>query len=110
LGALEALALPEGVTMITSGEPNDISLPRIVRHLPRFRAAPVAAWGELLADNSGTRAEQLNIPAAQNHGFGTVCAALVALPRHGAPEQKFAAGPPDATQFQTICRGMVHGH
>lgn len=109
-GALEALALPAGVTMITSGEPNDISLPRIARHLPRFRAAPVEDWGGLLADHSGARTEQLNIQAARNHGFGTVCAALIALPRHGAPEQKFAAGPPDAAQFQIVCQGMVHGH
>jgi len=102
VGRPDAVLLPRGVTMLTSGEPNDCTMPRIARHLPRFRAAPFSRWSELLGDSSGTRAEQLNISAAQNNGFGTICASLVSLPRHGAPEQKFAAGPPDDTEFHDI--------
>jgi hypothetical protein len=99
-GAIEAQALPPGTHMITAGEPDDTNLPRIARHLPRFCAAPFADWGTLLADSSGTRAEQLNIPAT--NGFGTVCATLLTLPRHGAPAQKFAAGPPDSAPFRLL--------
>ena len=104
LGAAQpdTVMLPQGVTMLTSGEPNDFTIPRIARHLPRFKAAPFAKWGELLGDSGGTRPEQLNISEAQNNGFGTVCASLVSLPRHGMPEQKFAAGPPDDTEFHDI--------
>jgi hypothetical protein len=101
----QILPLPPGVHMITSGEPDDLALPRIARHLPRFQAAPFAAWGALLADSSGERAEQLNIPTAQNDGFGTICASLVNLPRHGPPEHKFAAGPPDVAHFQNTATG-----
>lgn len=98
-GHPEASALPEGVSMITSGEVNDLDLPRITRHLPRFTAAPFAEWGALLADSSGERAEQLNIPTAGNHGFGTICASLLTLPREGAPTHLFASGPPGSTPF-----------
>ena len=102
-GQPEATPLPEGVCMITSGEPNDTALPRIARHLPRFAAAPFAEWGGLLADSSGERAKQLNIPAAENHGFGTVCATLLALPRASQPVHLFAAGPPDVAAFAPVC-------
>jgi hypothetical protein len=100
-GAPGTVELPQGVSMITSGEPNDISLPRIARHLPRFRAASVEDWGRLLADSFGERAEQLNIPAQEN-GFGTVCASLISLPRHGMPAQQFAAGPPGVADFYPV--------
>jgi len=102
-GRPEATPLPEGVSMITSGEPNATALPRIARHLPRFAAAPFADWGGLLADSSGERAEQLNIKAAENHGFGTLCATLLALPRAGQPVHLFAAGPPDVAAFTPVC-------
>ncbi|MDR3506112.1 MAG: NRDE family protein [Acidocella sp.] len=101
-GQPEARPLMEGVSMITSGEVNDPTLPRIARHLPRFAAAPFSAWGNLLADSSGERAEKLNIPAAENHGFGTVCATLLTLPRQGAPVHLFAAGPPDTAPFAPV--------
>ena len=104
-GQPEATALPAEVSMITSGEPNDTTLPRIARHLPRFAAAPFAEWGTLLADASGERAEQLNIPTAENHGFGTVCATLLALRRQGAPVHLFAGGPPDTAAFTPVCGG-----
>lgn len=100
-GNPKRIELPRGVTMITSGDPNDMDLPRISRHLPRFRAAPVEAWAKLLADNSGSQREQLNIPASQG-GFGTVCSMLVNLPRTGSAEQLFAAGPPDRAPFEPV--------
>ncbi len=100
-GSPEPEELKERVTMITSGEPNDLSMPRIARHLPRFQAAPVAQWGRLLADPSGSRLEQLNIPAPPG-GFGTVCSLLVRLPRRGDARQCFAPGPPDRAGFAPV--------
>jgi len=101
-GTLQPRALGPGTHMVTAGEPDDATLPRIARHLPRFAAAPFALWGALLADSSGARLEKLNIPAAENHGFGTVCATLLTLPRTGAPAQTFAAGPPDIAPFHPV--------
>ncbi|MGE4483060.1 NRDE family protein [Acidocella sp.] len=93
--------LSQGVTMITSGDPNDMNIPRIARHLPRFRAANPLEWPHLLADRDGSRAEQLNIPATPG-GFGTICAMSVRLPRSAPPEYAFAAGPPDQASFHRI--------
>lgn len=100
-GMPQLLPLESGVTMITSGDPNDMAMPRIARHLPRFRASPPDLWEKLLADSSGSRKEQLNIPVSRD-GFGTVCAMLVKLPRIGGAEQFFAAGPPDRAAFKPV--------
>src|SRR5919107_4945712 len=82
-GRPEATPLPEGVSMVTALDPNDLSSPRTARHLPRFRAAappdPVrddwAGWEALLADDGFDPgigpAEALCIPPTD--GFGTVC-------------------------------------
>jgi hypothetical protein len=34
--------------------------------------------------------------------FGTVCSTLIALPAHGAPVMKFAAGAPDQVPFERV--------
>jgi hypothetical protein len=94
------VALGAGVTMITAGEPNDVSLPRIARHLPRFQAAGFADWGALLADDGGAWDEALNIPA--RGGFGTVCASLIALRKDGPVAWEFCAGPPGAAAWGRI--------
>ncbi|OYV39325.1 MAG: hypothetical protein B7Z80_07630 [Rhodospirillales bacterium 20-64-7] len=99
-GRPEPAALAPGVTMLTSGEPNDVLLPRIARHLPIFSTAPFTAWGGLLADGAPPRERALNVP--EQNGFGTVCASLLALPRKGAPEWRFAAGPPDRAAFERV--------
>jgi hypothetical protein len=100
-GRPEALPLPEGVSMVTALDPNDLSSPRTARHLPRFRAAAApdperddwADWEALLADDGfGTDAgpaEALCVPPTD--GFGTVCSSLLALDRGGAA---FGASPP----------------
>lgn len=101
-GRPEARALPDGVTMVTAHEPNDLASPRIRRHLPRFRAAPApdpardgwAAWESLIRDDrfdpvTGP-AEALRVPATG--GFGTVCSSLLALGDGGRRIWRFAAG------------------
>ncbi len=92
--------LTPGTWMITSGEANDPALPRIARHLPKFKAAPVAAWPALLADNTAPEASALNIPPAD--GFATVSAAVITLSRTAPPVWLFAAGPPHAAAFEPV--------
>lgn len=92
--------LAAGVTMITAGDPNDLLLPRIAKHLPRFEAAGFEDWGARLADASGPWDAALNIP--EKNGFGTVCSSLIALPRDGAPAWKFCAGRPDVIEFASV--------
>jgi hypothetical protein len=87
-GGPDVATLQAGVTMITSGEPNDVAMPRIARHLPKFEAAGFEDWGPLLADESGAWETALNIPA--RNGFGTVCSSLIALPKGDRPEWWFA--------------------
>lgn len=108
-GAPEAEPLPEGVSMVTAHEPNDLTSPRTARHLPRFRAAPApepdrddwAAWEVLLADDSLAegRADTLCVPEVG--GFATVSASLVAL-APGRRVWRFAAGPPNRAAFHPL--------
>ncbi|MDD2795340.1 NRDE family protein [Acidocella sp.] len=93
--------LGEGVSMITSGEPNDAAHPRIARHLPRFAAAAFEDWAALLADATGPWESALNIP--EKDGFATVCSSLIALPcPPGKAQWRFAAGRPDVAAFVAL--------
>ena len=93
-------ALPPGTVMLTSGEPNDMSLPRIARHLPKFTRADFALWGDLLADQSPPWESALNIP--ERDGFGTVCSSLLRLGASASPQWWFAAGPPHTASFAPL--------
>ncbi|MDE8349486.1 MAG: NRDE family protein [Acidocella sp.] len=89
-----------GTWMITSGEPNEMKLPRIARHLPKFEATEWENWNLLLADNTAPVATALNIPP--HNGFATVSASLMALPKDTAPSWDFAAGPPHEAAFLPV--------
>ncbi len=90
-----ARPLPVGLSMITSGDLDDIESPRIRDYLPRFRAAPPpdpergdwAAWQDLLASDAGDPAvgPRSAMNFATPEGFATVSSALIALPRFGRP-------------------------
>ncbi len=107
-GRPEGWALPPGLHMVTSHDPNDLDSPRTRTHLPRFAAAAVpdpargdwAAWQALLADRSGAPEAALNVPPRD--GFGTVCSSLVGLPTEGAPVWLFAAGPSNREAFRPV--------
>lgn len=99
-GAPELQMLAPGTTMLTSGEPNDLSLPRIARHLPKFAAADFARWGDLLADDSPPWESSLDIPARD--GFGTVCSSLLRLSASAGPQWWFAARAPHAALFAPV--------
>lgn len=111
-GRADALALPEGLSMVTAHDPNDPTSPRTRRHLPRFRATPPpdpdtgdwSAWENLLADQGYDPAiglaETLNVPPTS--GFGTVCASLLALGAGGSRLWRFCPGPPGSAPFTPL--------
>jgi hypothetical protein len=105
-GRPEPVPLEPGVQMVTAHDPNDLTSPRVARHLPRFRAAPHPvpadweSWRAILADRGGEPGEQINVPARA--GYGTSSSSLLALPAEGAPVWLFAAGPPDEAQFEAV--------
>lgn len=113
-GRPEAMALPDGVSMVTAHDPNDLASPRTRRHLPRFRAAPApnpaagdwVGWEALLADDA-TGGEgpgaALNVPPRD--GFGTVSASLVALGAGGERVWRFSPGPPAPGSFAEVALG-----
>ncbi len=109
-GRPEAVPLDEGLTMVTAHDPNDLSSPRIRRHLPRFAQAPAPdpdradwrSWETLLTDDDVGAAgigEALRVPPVD--GFGTVCASLVAL-APTARHWRFCPAPPGLAPFQDI--------
>ncbi len=107
-GHAEITELEPGLHMIATGAPDDMTIPRIARHLPRFQAAPTpvppdwTSWSTLLSDRSLPAGSEMNIPPRS--GFGTTNASLVGLPasRDAAPSWFFAAGAPDKTPFAPV--------
>jgi hypothetical protein len=101
-GNPSAEPLPQGVSMVTAYDPNDLMSPRTARQLPRFRAAEPTwdAWRVLLSDQRGEPAEQINV--VPRGGFGTVCSSLVTLPADGDGMWLFAAGPPHEAAFLPV--------
>ena len=99
-GAPQLQPLGQGTWMITSGEANDLTSPRIARHLPKFTAAPAESWPALLADNAAPEESALNIPPRD--GFGTVSSALITLSRSTPPSWDFAPGPPHLAAFAPV--------
>ncbi len=105
-GRPERLDLAPGIHMVTAREPDDLASHRIARHLPRFRGQPLpappdwGAWAEILADQSGPAAAQINV--APRGGFGTVCTSLLALDQSGRIDWLFAPGPPGETPFAPV--------
>lgn len=108
--------IPTGLSMLTAGDLNAADSPRIRRYRPLFLAAetpdPDASnwsdWQLLLASRA---AEDGAGPGGamtieRSDGFGTVSAALVALPAPGrlgtAPRLLFCPGPPDRTAWEDV--------
>lgn len=102
----ELMQLADGLHMITSRDPDDLTSERVARHLPRFRAAPApdaddwAAWRAIITDGSGSAAEQINV--VPRGGYATVCSSLLGLPQEGPPVWHFTSSPPDATTYRTV--------
>ncbi len=107
-GHPEIMPLEPGLHMIATGGPDDMTIPRIARHLPRFQAAiPPAppdwgSWTALLSDRSLPAGSELNIPPRS--GFGTTNSSLLGVPADpdAAANWIFAAGPPDRVPFAAV--------
>jgi uncharacterized protein with NRDE domain len=111
-GHPQVVALPEGISMVTAHDPNDLSSPRTRRHLPRFRAAVPpepdrdewSSWATLLADDGEDPdagiASTLNVPPVG--GFGTVSSSLLALAPGGGANWRFCAGRPGSAPYRPV--------
>ena len=107
-GHAEAIPLEPGIHMIATAGPDDMKIPRIARHLPRFQAAPTPeppdwkTWVALLSDRSLPAGSEINIPPRS--GFGTSNSSLLGVPgdRNAPPSWLFAAGPPDRAPFEPV--------
>ncbi|WP_281649393.1 NRDE family protein [Novacetimonas hansenii] len=109
-GTPQVIALDVGTHMIATTDPDDMSMPRIARHLPRFRAAPRPvppaweSWTVLLADRSLPAGSELNIPPRS--GFGTCSSSALGISRDpAAPNGRswfFAAGAPDRVGYAPV--------
>ncbi|MDH3235766.1 MAG: NRDE family protein [Alphaproteobacteria bacterium] len=113
---VEAFFLPEGLSMLTSHDRNDLHSDRIRTYLPRFEAAAEpdpdsddwTGWDRLVA--SRDMGEIGGAPSAMNivteFGFGTVSCSLIALPALDAadagPIWRFAPGRPDEVPFAPV--------
>jgi hypothetical protein len=108
---IECRPIPEGVSMITAHDLNDLASPRIRRYLPRFRSAPQpdparndwAAWIALLADRGSDDGDPHGAMTVVTDGaYGTLSSCLIAMPARGTRRMKFADGRPDQEPFEPI--------
>jgi uncharacterized protein with NRDE domain len=114
-GKVQAVEIPDGLSMLTASDLDDPADLRIAHFLPRFAEAGVPdpengdwrKWQELLAEGvpPGTDDPQAALCIRRGDGFGTSSSALIAVPavgRETRPVWLFAAGPPDRTEFQPV--------
>ena len=123
--ALAVQPIPEGLSMVTHADLNDLTSARTGRYLPRFGAAPIpdpdagdwSGWVNVLGDrrHDGAAGSRGAMNIVTDHGFGTGSSALLALPsaeRPGtAPVFLFCAGRPDELRYAPIAglRSMQGG-
>jgi len=118
-GQAEVAPAPEGVSVLTAHDLNDVGAsPRALHYLPTFEAtAPPepddddwATWEALLASREmapGHTEPNAAIHVETDWGFGTVSSSLIALPAPGRgeevrPQWRFARAWPDRSPFTPI--------
>ena len=111
---IEVAEIPQGISMLTSQELNDRTVPRIACYLDRFREAARPnvtdgdwrAWTGLLAERSapGATDPRRAMTVVSDDGYGTMCGSLLALaaPEIGKPVWLFAAGRPGEAPFKPV--------
>jgi hypothetical protein len=116
---VETVAIPAGLSMLTSANLNDMHNFRIATYLPRFTEAAVPdpdigdweTWRSILSSRHA-RAEAGPSGAmtiVTNYGYGTVSSSLIALPSPEAALRDglkdiwlFAKGRPDTTNYEAV--------
>ncbi len=109
--------IPVGLSMLTAGERNDLTEPRIAQFHPKFEQAPApdpsknhwGSWTALMAarDTEGSPYHAMNFKL--DSGFGTSSSSVLALPsiaathsQHRHPIWKFAAGQPHVAPYDDV--------
>lgn len=95
---VEVTPIPEGLSLIDSGELNRPNNRRVTLAAPRFRAAAPpdpdrdqwAAWEDLLSGGESPAGEppENALRFTMPHGYGTVSSALIALPQPNTGDRK----------------------
>ena len=110
-GAIQCHAIPDGLSMITARDLNDLGSPRLRHYLPRFERARVPDpeadgwddWAELMAAKESPDGDPGSAMAIVTEGdYGTVCSSLVAVSASGRMIMRFAAGLPGEVAFETV--------
>jgi hypothetical protein len=112
-GAIRVTPVPEGVSMIESGELNDPASARTRRYLPLFRAAPQpdptaddwSGWQALLADRTSETGDPRDAMCIVTEGeYGTVSGSLLALPAYAneRPVWLYADGRPGEARWARV--------
>jgi uncharacterized protein with NRDE domain len=117
---VELIDLPPGLSMLTAGDRNDPTSPRVRTHFGRILSAPAPdpesgdwlAWEAILASRlHDTRdGPEAAMTVVTGGGFETVSSSLIALPARpvelGAqtrrPLWRFAPGRPDQTSYEEV--------
>ena len=123
--AVHMAPIPEGLSMLTAHDLNDLTSPRIRRFLPLFEAAPApdpetgdwAPWQALMGSHGKEMTGEKEsgpedaMTVATETGFATVSSSLLALPgparpntgpKGAQPQWLFAPGPPDKTPYEAV--------
>lgn len=112
-GAIRTQAIPAGLSMITAGELNDVSSPRLRRYRPLFQTASVprpeqndwSSWQLLMGSGASESGDPVDAMCIRTNGdYGTRSASMIALPPF-ADQQAiwlFADGPPDVVGFSDV--------
>jgi hypothetical protein len=114
VGRIAVEPLPEGLSMITADDRNDLASPRIAFNLPRFEAAAIPnpesgdwqSWEKLLGSREGPAPAafmRVDLPS----GFGTSSHSLIGLPtttrEHKLkPIWRFADASADSPSFESV--------
>jgi len=108
---------PDGLSMLTEGERNDLAEPRIKAYLQKFEQSVPPdpstntwdTWAGLMSTTDATSKNGTAMSVRIGSNFGTSSSSLVALPSADAahddglkPIWLFAAGQPDSTAFRPV--------
>ena len=115
-GRIEARPVADGLSVIASGDIDELTTPRLALARPRFLAAAPpdpdrsewTAWQDLLGDDTAPRDAPADaaLRFRTPRGFATVSSALVALPAAPSPERptvfRYAGWLPEPAPWRSV--------